>query len=275
MGKIENIVKDHYSVGNLDENILVGLAKTGKDIDNLTIDDLSVVDEFHIGGRKATEHALEKLALKGDEHVLDVGCGIGGAARTMATLTGCRVSGIDLTPEYVEVARQLTLLTRLEEKVDFQAASALSMPFDDAAFDAVITIHVAMNIEDRAGLYKECARVMKPGARLCIYDVMKKNDGPFAFPVPWAAAPESSHLRTPEEVGMFLQKAGFEVLEVEDRTEFAFDYFKARLAAASGEPSPLGPHIIMGPTAPEKFRNISKNMENGLIAPVVILAQRL
>ena len=274
MKKVESIVRDHYSVNDLGKNILNGLTETGKDTDRLTVDDLSVVDEFHIGGRQATEHLISKLALSGHEHVLDIGSGIGGAARTIATHTGCRVSGIDLTPEYVDVAQMLSRLTGHAETTNFQAASALSIPFDNQTFDAAITLHVAMNIEDRDTLYKEIARVLKSGAKLCIYDVMKKNDDPIAFPVPWAAIPEASHLRTPEHMSTHLEDAGFEVIEIEDRTEFANEYFERRMAASTGTPSPLGPHLVMGKTAKEKINNIRHNVESGRVAPVQMIAVR-
>jgi ubiquinone/menaquinone biosynthesis C-methylase UbiE len=275
MDNIETIVADHYTIGNLDKNIRAGLTATGVDLDKVTVEDLSVVDEFHIGGRAATDYIIEQMALTGHEHVLDVGSGIGGAARVIATRTGCRVSGIDLTPEYVSVAKSLTDLTCLNDKVDFQTASALDMPYDDASFDAAVTIHVAMNIKDRTGLYKEIARILKKGAKFCIYDVMKKGDEPLAFPVPWADTQVSSHLRTPDQVVTHLHDAGFEVGNVDDRTEFANAYFARRIAAASGKPSPLGPHLIMGSSAKQKFINIRANLEAGRIAPVLIMATRL
>ncbi len=274
MENIEKIVADHYTIGNLGENIDNGLIASGADMDNLTIEDLSVVDEFHIGGRAATDYLIEKMNLSGNEHVLDVGAGIGGAARVIASQTGCHVTGIDLTPEYVAVAQNLTTLTRLEDKVDFKTASALDMPYDDETFDAAVTIHVAMNIADRDGLYKEIARVLKKGAQLCIYDVMKKGDAPLEFPVPWAENQISSHLRSAKQVVAHLQDAGFVVGDVEDRTDFAFAYFDRRIAAATGKPAPLGPHIIMGPSAKQKFINVRANLDAGRIAPTLIMATR-
>jgi len=273
---IEGIVREHYGVGGLAERIVAGLTATGVDIDRLTVDDLAIIDEFHIGGRQATEHALSKLSLTGDEHVIDVGCGIGGAARFIASQSGCRVTGIDLTPEFIEAARVLTRLTGLEERVNFQIASALDMPLADDAFDAAITIHVAMNIRDRDALYREIARVLKPGAPLCVYDVMKKGDGPIAFPVPWAESDASSHLTTPEDMRALLDDAGFEVGEVEDRTEFAVAYIKQRAAtaAATDEPSPLGPQLIMGPTFREKFQNLRGNIASERIGPAQIIARK-
>jgi len=271
---IESAVAEHYGQAGLLARILKGLEANGADPNRLQPEDLAPVDEFHIGGRKATEHAVAKMSLSGDGHVLDVGCGIGGAARYIASQVGCRVSGIDLTPEYIEIARTLTDRTGLGDKVNFEVASALAMPFEDEAFDAAITIHVAMNIRDRESLYGEIARVMKSGATLCIYDVMKKSDEALTFPVPWADSNETSHLTTPEEMHAFLGSAGFDVHDVEDRTDFALEFFRQSLASAADGPPPLGIHLIMGASAPEKLRNVLINIEAGRIAPVQMVASR-
>ena len=274
MSEIETAVAEHYGASDLLERILAGLEASGADPDNLKAGDLAPVEEFHIGGRAATERTVAKLAPGKDHHVLDVGCGIGGTARYLAGHVGCRVTGIDLTPEYIDIARNLTKRTRLDDRAGYHVASALDMPFEDASFDAAITIHVAMNIHDRAGLYGEIARVMKPGARLCVYDVMKKNADDITYPVPWAETPETSHLTTPDEMRDLLGAAGFDVVEVEDRTEFALEFFAQNVAASAGGPPPLGLHIIMGERAPEKFRNMLMNVQSGRIAPVQIIATR-
>ncbi len=274
MNKIEKIVKEHYAVGNLAERILEGLRATGADIDNLTIDDIAAVDEFHIGGRKATQYVISKMPLMAKAHVVDVGCGIGGAARTIVSQTGYKVTGIDLTPEYIEVAQTLSRLTGLDDRTEFHAASALSMPFEDATFDAALTIHVAMNIKERDALYGEIARVTKPGAVFCIYDVMKKGDEPVTFPVPWAQSAEASHLVSPDQMTQLLHAAGFEISDVEDRSEFAMEFFKQSQAAAANGPSALGVHLIMGATAQEKLQNVRQNIADGRMAPVLIVARR-
>ena len=273
---IEAAVARHYGDADLLARILAGLEASGVDPDRPRPDDLAPVDEFHIGGREATAHAVAKLALDAGAHVLDVGCGIGGAARYIATLTGCRVTGIDLTPEFIVTARRLTELTGLDGKIAFEVASALDMPFEDGAFDAAITLHVAMNIPERPALYGEIARVMKPGAVLCIYDVMKTGEGEIAFPVPWAETPATSHLTTTEEMRALLDAAGFELREVENRRDFARAFFQdaAAAAATSGGPPPLGTHLILGANAPEKFRNMLNNIEAGHIAPVQMIATR-
>lgn len=274
MTDIENAVADHYGSANLLDRIYAGLEASGADLDRLVLEDLAPVDEFHIGGRKATVHAVDKLSPGAGDHVLDVGCGLGGAARYMAQATGCRVTGVDLTPGFIETARELTEKTGLGGRVAYEVASALHMPFADGEFHKAITLHVAMNIHDRAGLYGEVARVLKPGATFCIYDVMKRGDDPIAYPVPWAETAETSHLTTPNEMLGFLDDAGFEVFEVEDRSEFAREFFKQTLAAAGDGPPPLGLNILMGATAPEKFRNMLDNVETSRIAVVQMLARR-
>lgn len=154
MSKIEQAVADHYGDEGLLERIFSGLEKNGVNLKNLKPEDISPVDGFHIGGRAATIHAVGKMSLGPDDHVLDVGCGIGGTARFMASETGCRVTGIDLTPEYISTAKILSTRTGLDHRVNFEICSALNMPFENGSFDAAITFHVAMNIEQRIELYK-------------------------------------------------------------------------------------------------------------------------
>ncbi len=274
MNSNENAVVEHYSRGKLLQQILAGLEASGADLTQLQIADLMPVDEFHIGGRTATEYAVDRMALRPSDEVLDIGCGIGGAARFIASSIGCRVTGIDITPEYVEVARDLSRRVRLDERLSFETASATDMPFASAAFDAAITLHVAMNITDRAALYAEISRVIRPGGTLCMYDVMKKNEEDLDFPVPWAQSIETSHLITPQQTSDLLSDAGFEVQEVDDRRDFALQFFEQANAAQTTGPPPLGTHLLLGPSARQMFENILANIQRGRIAPVQMLATR-
>jgi MPBQ/MSBQ methyltransferase len=271
---LESAVARHYGRPDLAGRILDGLKAAGADPDNLKPEDLAPVEEFHIGGRAATIEVLARLALGSDHHVLDIGCGIGGTARYMARTFGCRVSGIDLTPEYIEAARVLTERAGLTNLADFRVASALALPFEDASFDAAITFHVAMNIKDRPALYVEAARVLKRQAAFCVYDVMQGEAGSVRYPTPWAETAETSHLTTPDDMHRLLEEAGFEVLEVEDRTAAGIEFFRQRLAPSSDGPPPLGLHLLLGAGAREKFENVLRGLEEGALAPVVMIARR-
>ena len=194
---MNDAVAQHYGRGGLLDRILAALIKAGKDPDHLTTDDLAPLDEFHSRRRKATEELARMLAPVASDRILDVGSGLGGPARYLAATYGCRVSGIDLTPEFVSTAAELTRRAGLTERVDFRVGSALAVPFPDASFDTAWSQNVAMNIADRAGWYAELHRVLKPGGRLANQDVAQDDGGPISFPVMCAERPEISFLLAP------------------------------------------------------------------------------
>lgn len=269
-------VADHYTHGRLLDAILAGVTALGKTPQTLDIGDLAPVDEFHIGGRQATEDFVAQLGLSPEDHVLDVGCGIGGTARYLASTCGCRVTGLDLTPEFVEAGRALCAWVGLGERVDLIQGSALAMPFELARFDAAVMLHVGMNIADKAGLFAEVGRVLRPGATFGLYDIMRRNDEPLVYPVPWAAVPDTSALATPEDYRAALAEAGFEVTKERDRREFAAEFFAAlrERTEAAGGPPPLGLHILLGETAALKVRNMVDNVAGGRVSPVEMIARK-
>ncbi|MDA1325941.1 MAG: class I SAM-dependent methyltransferase [Proteobacteria bacterium] len=155
MGNTESAIVGDYGNAGLGERILSKLQSFGMDTDNLTQEMLAEVDHIHGGGYlNTTEHA-GLVKLEPEMAVLDIGCGIGGPARYFANAFGCRVTGIDLTEEYVNVAAMLTERCGLGDRVEFKCANALDLPFDDASFDVVFCLNVTMNIEDRTGFYAE------------------------------------------------------------------------------------------------------------------------
>ncbi|QWG17653.1 methyltransferase domain-containing protein [Bradyrhizobium sediminis] len=269
-------VSDHYTHGGLAAAIRSGIESLGKTINSVTVDDLAPVDEFHIGGRQASEDFLGQLDLSPEKHVLDVGCGLGGAARFVANRYGCRVTGIDLTPEYVETAKVLCRWVGLDNSISLHQGSALAMPFADRAFDRAYMLHVGMNIDDKAKLCSEVSRVLRSNALFGIYDVMKVGDGELTYPVPWATTATSSAVAKPAQYREALEAAGFSVIAERNRRDFAlafFDQLRARTAAADGPP-PLGLHILMGRNTPDKVQNMIQNISNGRIAPVELIARK-
>lgn len=270
----------HYARGDLLAGIDAALRASGLAPEAVTVDELAAVDEFHIGGRAATERILDRLAPSATDHVLDIGCGLGGPARFAAHRYGCRVTGIDLTPDFVATGRALAERLGLAERVTLIQGSALEPPFADGAFDAAYMLHVGMNIEDKPRLFQQVHRVLRPGAGFAVYDIMILGDdaseGVVEFPVPWASGPDTSFLRPPRDYVAALQAAGFTVTEQTERRAFALQALERMraVAAAGGGPPPLGPRLGMGEDAPVKVANMSRGVAEGRIAPVEILARR-
>ncbi len=270
---VERTVADHYARGGLEAVILAGLAAAGKDQAHLTVDDLAAVDEFHIGGRPATEALVAQLELVAGMKLLDIGSGLGGASRFLAARHGCEVTGIDLTADYVAVARMLAQRVGLAGRVRYIEGSALSLPFPDASFDGAVMLHVGMNIADKAALFRGVRRVLRPGGFFAIYDVMAEGDGALAFPVPWATEAAASFVEPLAAYRAGLAEAGFSVTGTRSRRDVAIEFFARMRAAASGGPPPLGLHLVMGEAAGAKVANMIANVERGLIVPVEIIAR--
>jgi ubiquinone/menaquinone biosynthesis C-methylase UbiE len=209
------------------------------------------------------------------DRILDIGCGLGGASRVLASIYGCRVSGIDLTAEYCRTAMALAQWVGLGEKVDYQTANALDLPFARGSFDIAWTQHASMNIADKARLYREAHRVLKPGGRFAIYDILQGLGGPVHFPVPWAREPSISHLVTPEEMRRLLESAGFEILKWRDVTAEGRDWFSQmnRRMSEKGLP-PLNFSLLLGPDFRTMARNQERNLNEGRIVLIEAVGRR-
>jgi ubiquinone/menaquinone biosynthesis C-methylase UbiE len=269
---VETQVSAHYTHGDLLNSIDAALAKAGKNPATPSLEDLAPVDEFHVRGREATAELGAHLGLQEEHRVLDVGSGLGGASRQLATVYKCQITGIDLTEEYCRVATELASRVGLSDRVRYQQGSALAMPFTDNSFDIAYTQHVAMNIADKAGLYREIARVLKPRGRFGIYDLLQGQGGPVLFPVPWAHDASTSFLANPDEMRGLLSNAGFDVTNWNDTSEIGKEWFKAvnKRLAESG-PSPLGFQVLLGADFATMAKNQVRNLIEDRIRPTEII----
>ncbi len=270
----DRLVGEHYARGDLAAKILEALRAAGKDPDALTIEDLTPIDQLHARGRGATLELARLAGITAEMRVLDVGGGLGGPARTLATEFGCAVEVLDLTEEFCRAGAALTARTGLEGRVSFRHGSALEMPYPDASFDVAWAQHSSMNIADKERLYAEIQRVLRPGGRLALHEILAGPVSPIYLPVPWAREPGLSHLRPPEEVRTLLKDTGFEELAWIDETAPALRWHQERLAATPARPPPLGLHLVFGDDFGELFRNQVLNLSENRIAVVQGLFER-
>jgi ubiquinone/menaquinone biosynthesis C-methylase UbiE len=206
---------------------------------------------------------------------LDVGGGLGGPARTLASEFGCTVEVLDLTEEFCRAGEVLTARTGLSDLVSFRHGNALEMPYPDASFDVVWTQHSSMNIADKERLYVEIHRVLRPGGRLALHEIMAGPTSPIHLPVPWAREPSISHLQPPGTVRSLIAATGFNEVAWVDETASATEWFHQRLPATTSEgPPPLGLHLLLGPDFGEMFRNQVLNLSEGRISAIQAVFER-
>lgn len=262
MNDVLEQVRDHYDAVGLTERLKAALAGFGPEEQRLTPRQLAGIDQFHTRGYPATLELAKLAGVTAATSVLDIGSGIGGPARVLAETYGCPVTGVDLSEPFVEAARYLNRRTGQENQVSFEVGSALDLPFGDTEFDIVLLQHVAMNVSDRARLYRETWRVLKPGGRFATYDVVSNGSDPH-YPVPWARTAETSFLLTAATTCEAVEQAGFRTLVWQDDTPIAKGWI-AELKASGPPPAPnLG--IVMGSGFGDALGNLGRSLMEGRI----------
>jgi SAM-dependent methyltransferase len=253
-------VKNHYRATGLTDRLRGALSGLGPEDSRLRPQQLASLDHFHTRGLAATAELAELAGVTAESEVLDIGSGIGGPARFLAATYDCNVTGIDLSEPFVDAARYLTTRTGQTEQVSFEAASALAMPLGNGRFDIALLQHVAMNIEDRASLYREIHRVLKLGGRFATYDVVLAGGDPH-YPAPWARTPATSFLLTAEGTREAIEAAGFRAVVTRDDSEPA-RVWAAQMREAGARPA-LNLGIVMGPDFAELAANLGRSLREG------------
>lgn len=261
---VRDLVRAYYPSGRLADAVVDVLAGAGIDIDHLTAADLSAVDQLHAGGAAATALVLARINLAVGTTLLDVGCGLGGPSRMAADRYGAQVTGVDLTPELVDAANALAARVGLADRCRFLATPAETLPFEEGSFDAAMMIHVGMNVPDKRSVFAEVHRVLSPGAVFVLYEQVRRGAGPLVYPLPWAVDERSSFVETADDYVVALTAAGFEQIQVEDRT-----------GPVPGAPPPnqqVGPADILGPVYVKGVTNHIAATKTGLLGGTLVLA---
>lgn len=253
----------HYSASDIETRILDGLRDAGLNPDNLLDPEaIAALDHFHTGGLQSSIELIELAAIGADERVLDIGAGLGGCARLIAASEHCQVECVELSPDYCTGARLLNRLTGLDDRILVHEGSALALPCDDAAFDVVWMQNVGMNIEDKAGLYAEIFRVLKPGGRYAMQDMAAGKVPVSFYPLPWASSPRDNHLVSMEQMHQLMADAGLVQDVFEDISEHDFAT-NARNATPAGQ-GKLGLGVFVDDLA-LKASNAVHAMKDGMV----------
>jgi ubiquinone/menaquinone biosynthesis C-methylase UbiE len=204
------------------------LEKQGLAVDEIRVEDLHTVDMIHMGGLATTDELATMAGVASGDLVLDVGCGVGGPARRLASKFGATVWGLELSETLLQTAVKLTDLVGLQERVQFKNGSALSLPFDDNLFDTVITQHVAMQISEKDRLLGELTRVVKPSGCLAMHEIFG-GEGELHYPLAWATEPSMSALESLSDCVERLAATGFDVDDFVDHSEDGRKFHEANI----------------------------------------------
>ena len=254
----------HYGGADISARILHALAAAGRDIDCLTRADLVGFDEFHGGGIASTRDLAHAAGLTAGLKVLDVGCGIGGPARTLAAEFGCQVTGVDLTAEFVRAAQMLTARLGMAAVCHFIEASATALLFPDHSFDVVWSQNMLMNVADKPAFFAEVARVLQPGGRFAFEAVLTGDGRAIHQPTFWAATPAINFLVTRSVLEQGLRKAGLRPVAATDTTAQVMANGRLRKAAIEAhDPTQLSIDVIVADDVEIKINNMLKNNEEG------------
>jgi SAM-dependent methyltransferase len=201
---------------------------------------LDNIDQFHLGGADAVGLLIGGLALAEGDRVLDIGSGFGGPARQIARRTGSRVTGIDITPAYVRAARDLTARAGLRDLAEFRLADIATFE-PDPLFQAAITMHVQMNVQDKTAWFTHIARCLAPGARLAIWEICQPHQADLPWPMPWSLDGTDSFVVTAGSLRASIEQAGFVAAEWTNETAWVQAWFARTFANGL----PAGPALPM------------------------------
>jgi cyclopropane fatty-acyl-phospholipid synthase-like methyltransferase len=212
------------------ERILADLEHAGLVGDApLRVDDLVPYDQYHYEGTNAVDAAADQLAVRSDDHVLDVGSGLGGPARYLADRTGCRVAALELQPDLHTIAGDLTARCGLEGRVEHLVGDILAGAAGPGRFDGLMSMLCFLHISDRPKLFDSCREVLRPGALMYIEDYFARGDLEPAERVELSNHLFCDYLPDLETYKSHMLAAGFTVENAIDMTSPWTEFVVARL----------------------------------------------
>ena len=214
------------------ERILNELHHLGIDEESpLNVEDLTPFDQYHYHGTAAVDQAARMLGATADTQILEIGSGIGGPARHMAHVTGCRVTAVELQPDLSALSEQLTSRCGLSGQIDHVCANVLDRPLEGRTFDAIMSFLVFLHIPARAELFSVCRSSLKPGGSMIIEDYIKLKEPTAEQADDLRVKVQCPYVPDMDTYRKDLEEAGFGSVEMEDMSASWTAFTAERLAA--------------------------------------------
>lgn len=253
----------HYSASGIEARILAAIRAAGLNPEQrLSPEELAALDHFHTGGLTASRELLELARIRAEDCVLDIGAGLAGPARMLASALGCRVTCLEMSSDFCAGAALLNRLTGLDDRIEVHRGSALDLPFPADSFDVVWMQNVGMNIADKRKLSAEIYRVLKPGGRYAFQEMAAGKVATAYFPLPWATDPADNFLVSAEEMRSVLGDSGFTAELFEDTSDAHLSRTAANATPAA--PGKLGLAVYVDNLA-QKAANARRSLQEGQV----------
>lgn len=271
----EEAINDQYGQSNLGTKILSILESKGIKKQKLIEEALAPIEELHLRGRSSTIELAQEVGLTEKMNVFDIGCGIGGSARTLVSKFGCNVTGIDICDDFCRAADLINGRLGYTDNIEIRHGNALDMPFNNSSFDAIFIQHVLMNIKNKERLISEIFRLLRPKGRLALNTICKGSVNPVHFPVIWANNPSISYLLPQNDLRQLFGDCGFKEILWRDDTKRVLEEIQTmRSKPHYNKPRPISLDLII-PDARRKWKNIVRNLKEGRIKVIQGIFERV
>jgi predicted O-methyltransferase YrrM len=227
MSNYAHKIRNHWINRDNYKDLMATLERGGSPVAELDIDRLSSRDQMHAGLLDATKTFVEWIGLEPGSSVLDLGSGLGGSARFLASSCSVAVTAVELCPELNEAATRITRHLGLSDRIDHLCMD-ITAPCDlkTSGFDLVWIQHVDMQVAKKSELYTCAAEHLAKGGRVVWHDWLAGPGGPVIWPLFWSADGEISCLADMEEFTNLLESAGLEIARLEPIPDLTSSWFE-------------------------------------------------
>ena len=240
------------------------------------VEDLTPFDQYHYEGTVAVDYAIHRCGIDANQHVLEVGSGIGGPSRYIAHRTGCTVTALELQADLNETARQLTHRCGLADRVQHRQGDFLGEKATDSGYDALVSWLAFLHIPDRQQLFARCMADLKPGGQLFIEDFSKRGNFSSQEIADLETKIYCRYVPTQDEYVAQVAAAGFTDIQAHDMTEPWTQFVRGRLdgfrAARERHRRVHGEAIVEG--LEDFFATMTRLYEGGNLGGIRLVARK-
>ena len=268
-------IENFWTRGDIFSRVHQAMSEAGLINKELNIEDLFPIDQYHARGIAATVDLGKRMPISKNQKIIDIGCGLGGPARYYAKEFKCFITGIDITPSFIEIGNEFNKLTSMSDNIQLLVGNGEILDFKNETFDGAYSQHVTMNISDRKKFFSEAFRVLKKDSFFAFTEHGLGPEGNPIFPLPWADSSEMSFLLPPETTISILKDIGFSDIKIIETADKYISGYEKLIGLKSANKKPiLGIHVIGGESMNERSTNSMQSIKENRTLPFEIVCKK-